>query len=86
VVSLARWLLYAYRLTKELLEVLCNAIRGYKLLLKDGKILHRDISKNNIIITEAASKGELIERLINLDLVKELDSVLSRASHYIGTM
>ncbi|KFY98879.1 hypothetical protein V498_01166 [Pseudogymnoascus sp. VKM F-4517 (FW-2822)] len=72
--------------TKELLEALRDAIRGYKSLLKDGKILHRDISENNIIITEAASKGEPTGRLIDLDLAKELDSVPSGASHRTGTM
>ncbi|OBT40386.1 hypothetical protein VE00_10085 [Pseudogymnoascus sp. WSF 3629] len=54
--------------------------------LEDGKILHRDISENNIIITEAASKGEPTGRLIDLDLAKELDSVPSGASHRTGTM
>jgi hypothetical protein len=86
VVSLAGRLLHAYRLTKELLGALRDAVRGHKSLLKDGKILHRDISENNIIITEAASKGEPIGRLIDLDLAKELDSVLSGASHRTGTM
>lgn len=75
-----------YRSTKELLEVLCDAVRGHKSLLEDGKILHRDISENNIIVTEAASKGEPKGRLIDLDLAKELDSVPSGASHCTGTM
>ncbi|KFY02428.1 hypothetical protein V490_00513 [Pseudogymnoascus sp. VKM F-3557] len=72
--------------TKELLEALRDAVRGHKSLLEDGKILHRDISENNIIITEAASKGEPTGRLIDLDLAKELDSVPSGASHRTGTM
>ncbi|OAF59713.1 hypothetical protein VC83_03925 [Pseudogymnoascus destructans] len=86
VVSPAGRPLHAYRSTKELLEALRDAVRGHKSLLEDGKILHRDISENNIIITEAASKGEPTGRLIDLDLAKELDSVPSGASHRTGTM
>ncbi|KAL5354469.1 hypothetical protein ACLOAV_000558 [Pseudogymnoascus australis] len=86
VVSPAGRPLHAYRSTKELLEALRDAVRGHKSLLEDGKILHRDISQNNIIITEAASKEEPAGRLIDLDLAKELDSVPSGASHRTGTM
>ncbi|OBT60889.1 hypothetical protein VE03_09937 [Pseudogymnoascus sp. 23342-1-I1] len=86
VVSPAGRPLHAYRSTKELLEALRDAVRGHKSLLEDGKILHRDISENNIIVTEAASKGEPKGRLIDLDLAKELDSVPSGASHRTGTM
>ncbi|OBT65100.1 hypothetical protein VE03_05283 [Pseudogymnoascus sp. 23342-1-I1] len=86
VVSLAGRPLHAYRSTKELLEALRDAVRGHKSLLEDGKILHRDISENNIIVTEAASKGEPKGRLIDLDLAKELDSVPSGASHRTSTM
>ena len=86
VVSPAGRPLHAYRSTKELLEALRDAVRGHKSLLEDGKILHRDISENNIIITEAPSKGEPTGRLIDLDLAKELDSVPSGASHRTGTM
>ncbi|TVY14769.1 hypothetical protein LARI1_G008252 [Lachnellula arida] len=52
----------------------------------DGKILHRDISENNIIITEAATKGDPKGMLIDLDLAKEVDSLPSGASHRTGTM
>ena len=78
--------LHIYRSTKELLGALHNAVRGHKSLLEDRKILHRDISENNIIITEAASKGEPIGRLIDLDLAKELDSMPSGASYRTSTM
>jgi hypothetical protein len=86
VVSPAGRPLHAYRSTRELLEALCDAVRGHKSLLEDGKILHRDISETNIIITDATSKGEPKGRLIDLDLAKELDSVPSGASHRTGTM
>ncbi|KAM3066403.1 hypothetical protein ACMFMG_012093 [Clarireedia jacksonii] len=75
-----------YRSVRELLEVLRDAIRGHKSLLEDGKILHRDISENNIIITELPAEGDPKGRLIDLDLAKELDSMPSGARHRTGTM
>jgi len=45
------------------------------------KILHQDISGNNNIITEAAIEEDPKGILINLDLAKELDSLLSGARH-----
>ncbi|KUJ16854.1 uncharacterized protein LY89DRAFT_697190 [Mollisia scopiformis] len=56
-----------------------DAIRGHRSLLEEGKILHRDISENNIIITEFPAKEEPKGRLIDLDLAKELDSIPSGA-------
>jgi Fungal protein kinase len=86
VVSPAGQPLHAYRSVGELLEALRDAIRGHKSLLEDGKILHRDISENNIIIIEAATEGDPKGMLIDLDLAKELDSLPSgAASHRTGT-
>merc|ERR1711964_476396 len=51
-----------------------------------GKILHRDVSENNIIITELPAEGAPKGRLIDLDLAKELDSMPSGARHRTGTM
>ena len=59
---------------------------GNKSLLKDGKMLHRDISENNIIITKPVAGRELKGCLIDMDLGKELNGVPSRASHLTGTM
>jgi hypothetical protein len=78
--------LYKYRSVRELLEALCDAIRGHRSLLKDGGILHRDISENNIIITESPFEGGPKGILIDLDLAKELDSLPSGARHRTGTM
>ncbi|PQE07985.1 hypothetical protein CJF30_00011335 [Rutstroemia sp. NJR-2017a BBW] len=75
-----------YHSVRELLEVLRDAIRGHRSLLEDGKILHRDISENNIIITELPAEGDPKGRLIDLDLAKELDSMPSGARHRTGTM
>jgi len=86
VVSLASRPLHAYRPVGELLEALCDAILGHKSLLKDRNILHRDISENNIIIIEAATKGDPKGILIGLDLAKELDRLPSGASYWTSTM
>jgi len=68
------------------LEALRDAIRGHRSLLEDGKILHRDVSENNIIIIELLAEGAPKGRLIDLDLAKELDSMPSGARHQTGIM
>ncbi|XMA13633.1 hypothetical protein WAI453_006424 [Rhynchosporium graminicola] len=78
--------LHKYQSIRELLEALRDAIRGHRSLLEDGKILHRDVSENNIIITELPAEGTTKGRLIDLDLAKELDSMPSGARHRTGTM
>ena len=78
--------LHEYQSVTELLEALRDAIRGQRSLLEDGRILHRDISENNIIITELPAEGAPKGRLIDLDLAKELDSMPSGARHRTGTM
>ena len=57
VTSPAGRLIHEYQSVRELLEALHDAIRGHKSLLEDGRILHRDISENNIIITESSVEG-----------------------------
>lgn len=86
VVSPAGRPLHKYRSVKELLQAFRDAIAGHRSLLEDGKILHRDISENNIIITDGGAAGGPVGRLIDLDLAKELDSLPSGASHRTGTM
>ena len=86
VVSPAGRSLHLYRSVGELLEALCDAIQGHRSLLEDGNILHRDISENNIIITEAATTGDPKGMLIDLDLAKDLESLPSGASHRTSTM
>ncbi|RFU31615.1 hypothetical protein B7463_g4741, partial [Scytalidium lignicola] len=78
--------LHAYKSVIELLEVFRDVIAGHRSLLEDGKILHREISENNIIITKPAAEGGPKRRLIDLDLTKELDSTPSGASHRTGTI
>ncbi|KAH0538362.1 hypothetical protein FGG08_005057 [Glutinoglossum americanum] len=70
----------------KFLEACRDVIKGHRSLYQDGKILHHDISKNNIIITNTEKEEDLSGMLIDLDLVKELDSGPSGARHRTGTM
>ncbi|KAI9888781.1 MAG: hypothetical protein M1814_006286 [Vezdaea aestivalis] len=74
--------IHSFKTIKELLEAFRDAIKAHKSLYTKGKILHRDISENNIIITDDESKGMLMD----LDLAKELGSERSGARHRTGTM
>ena len=70
----------------EYLEACRDAIKGHRSLYQDAKILHRDVSKNNIIIADAENDADPRGMLIDLDLAKELNSGLSEARHQTGTM
>ncbi|KAI9768266.1 MAG: hypothetical protein M1839_004160 [Geoglossum umbratile] len=48
----------------KFLEVCRDVIKGYRSLYQDGKILHRGISKNNIIIMDAEKEEDLSGMLI----------------------
>ncbi|RMZ85501.1 hypothetical protein DV736_g6579, partial [Chaetothyriales sp. CBS 134916] len=85
VVSPAGRVIHNYESPLELLEALCDAIKAHESLYRKGNILHRDISENNIIITNPKTdsfKGMLID----LDLAKELGSRRSGARCRTGTM
>ncbi|KAI0447649.1 serine/threonine-protein kinase Sgk2 [Xylaria telfairii] len=73
---------------KELLESMADAIRAHQCLYKDGKILHRDISPNNIIITNpnAASAHGFKGMLIDLDMAKQEDQEQAGAPERTGTL
>jgi hypothetical protein len=60
--------------------------KAHKSLCYGGKMLHWDISENDIIVTDAEGEGDPRGMPIDLDLVKELDSGLSGARHWTGTM
>ncbi|KAI9765252.1 MAG: hypothetical protein M1839_005599 [Geoglossum umbratile] len=70
----------------EFLEACRDVIKGHRSLYQDEKILYRDVSKNNIIITDAEKEEDPSGMLIDLDLAKELDSGPSGARHRTGTM
>ena len=75
-----------FRSILELLEALRDAIKAHKSLYTKGKILHRDISENNIIITDPKEADGFKGMLIDEDLAKEIGSGRSGARHQTGTM
>lgn len=75
-----------FRSIPELLEALRDAIKAHRSLYTKGKILHRDISENNIIITDPKEADGFTGMLIDGDLAKEIGSGRSGARHQTGTM
>ncbi|EDN06004.1 predicted protein [Histoplasma mississippiense (nom. inval.)] len=78
--------IYDYRSPLELLTALRDAIKAHRSLYLDGNVLHRDISENNIIITDPDKADGHSGMLIDLDLAKEVGSGRSGARHQTGTM
>lgn len=70
----------------ELLKALRNAIKAHRSLYTKGKILDRDISENNTIITDPKKADGFTGMLIDEDLAKEIGSGRSGARHQTGTM
>lgn len=75
-----------FKSVPELLEGISDAIKVHRSLYLDGKILHRDISENNIIITNPRTADGFKGMLIDLDLAKEEGKGPSGARHRTGTM
>ncbi|KAF2457385.1 hypothetical protein BDY21DRAFT_385711 [Lineolata rhizophorae] len=74
-----------FRSPAELLEALCDAIEAHQSLYVDGKILHRDISENNIMITDPKRADGFKGLPIDLDFAK-VGSGPSGTRHRTGTM
>jgi len=70
-----------FRSIPELLKALRDAIKAHRSLYTDGKILHRDVSENNIIITDPKEADGFTGMLIDEDLAKEIGSGRSGARH-----
>ncbi|KAM4066706.1 kinase [Hirsutella rhossiliensis] len=85
VISPAGRAIHKYETKSELLGALRDAIKAHRSLHLKGNILHRDISENNIIITDRKTTGHM-GMLIDLDLAKELGSGRSGARCRTGTM
>ncbi|KAG6262870.1 hypothetical protein E4U49_002779 [Claviceps purpurea] len=75
-----------FRSIKELLECERDAIRAHRSLYLEGRILHRDISPHNIIITRSATADDFKGMLIDLDMSCTLESDQDGASHAVGTL
>ncbi|KAK8147543.1 hypothetical protein G3M48_001442 [Beauveria asiatica] len=86
VISPAGRVISDFSTIRELLEALRDAIRAHRSLYLKGRILHRDISSNNIIITSSEKADGFKGMLIDLDLAKERDSGPSGARHQTGTV
>ncbi|KAJ2996584.1 hypothetical protein NUW58_g927 [Xylaria curta] len=86
VVSPAGRVISEFKTIKELLESMRDAIKAHQSLYVTGNILHRDISSNNIIITEPDTADGFKGMLIDLDLAEVRDSGPSGARHRTGTM
>ncbi|KAL6909160.1 hypothetical protein GGI43DRAFT_394714 [Trichoderma evansii] len=86
VVSPAGRVISDFKTIKELLESMRDAIKAHQSLYVTGNILHRDISSNNIIITDPVTADGFKGMLIDLDLAKIRDSSPSGARHQTGTM
>ncbi|OAA34135.1 serine/threonine-protein kinase Sgk2 [Beauveria brongniartii RCEF 3172] len=86
VISPAGRVISDFSTIRELLEALRDAIRAHRSLYLKGRILHRDISSNNIIITSPEKADGFKGMLIDLDLAKERDSGPSGARHQTGTV
>ena len=63
-----------FKSVREFLEACRDFIKAHRSLYYDGKILHRDISENNIIVTDAEGEGDPRGMLIDLDLAKEVSA------------
>ncbi|KAI1432502.1 hypothetical protein GGR50DRAFT_696997 [Xylaria sp. CBS 124048] len=77
--------IYNYRSLVERLQALRDAIKAHHSLYKKGEILHRDISENNVLITDHLNPG-FSGMLIDLSRAKELGSESSNARCRTGTM
>jgi hypothetical protein len=86
VISPAGRIISNFQTIKELLESKRDAIKAHRSLYIKGKILHRDISSNNIIITKPETADGFKGMLIDLDFAKIRDSDPSGARYRTGTM
>ncbi|KAG6095125.1 hypothetical protein E4U31_006005 [Claviceps sp. LM219 group G6] len=78
--------LVEYKSILELLECLHDAIKAHRSLYMESGILHRDISINNIIITDPSEADGYKGMLIDLDLAKKMDEGPSGARFRTGTI
>ncbi|KAH8732082.1 hypothetical protein GQ44DRAFT_273164 [Phaeosphaeriaceae sp. PMI808] len=79
-----------YRSPKEFLVGMRDAIKAHKALFMDGRILHRDISENNIILTDPEKNNGFSGMLIDLDLAVAVrengQNEQTEARHMTGTL
>ncbi|KAF2787663.1 hypothetical protein K505DRAFT_329523 [Melanomma pulvis-pyrius CBS 109.77] len=90
VVSPAGRPLRHFRSPTEFLTGMRDAIRAHKALFMDSKILHRDISEHNIILTDPKKNSGFSGMLIDLDLAvavgENRQNEQTEARHMAGTL
>lgn len=78
--------IHDFQSIKELLKTLRDVIKMHRFLYFMSNILHRNISENNIIITDSKKANDFMNMLIDLNLVKKIDSKQSNARHQTNIM
>ncbi|KAH9909307.1 hypothetical protein F4778DRAFT_716150 [Xylariomycetidae sp. FL2044] len=66
--------LSTFQTREELLQALRDAIKGHRSLLQNARILHRDVSEDNIVIVDDASENSPKGILIDLDSALDLEA------------
>ena len=85
VISPAGRTIKEFQSVEELLTALRDAAKAHRSLFEKAKILHRDISENNIIITDPKMADGFRGMLIDLDLAI-VDGERTGGLHMTGTM
>ena len=85
VISPAGRALSTFTSAAEFLTALRDAMEGHRSLYMRSGILHRDVSENNIFITDPFRAKGSTGRLIDLDLAKVVGSGRSGARYQTGT-
>lgn len=86
VLSPAGHVISRFSTIKQLLESMRDAIKAHRSLYITGDILHRDISPNNIIMTDPKSADGFKGNLIDLDMAKVRGDGPSGARQITGTV
>lgn len=71
---------------RKLLISFRDIIKTHRFLYLKGNILYRDISENNIIITNPKKTDSFIGMLINLDFAKMFSNGHNGARYYTNTI
>ncbi|KAI0883699.1 uncharacterized protein GGS22DRAFT_165863 [Annulohypoxylon maeteangense] len=66
--------LSTFQTREELLQALRDAIKGHRSLLQNARILHRDVSEDNIVIVDDTSVNSPKGILIDLDSALDLEA------------
>ena len=85
VISPAGRPLHTFKNRLEMLQVLRDAVKAHRSLFQDSKILHQDVSAQNIIITDTQREGNPNGILIDLDAAMNVADGPRTPGEVIGT-